>query len=65
MWFKLVTVILTDGAQFGSCTLMAGVRSPRKALVLKAQNRSGEAYGVLQRLQALCEDGRSTEMGVR
>ncbi|XP_048857249.1 anaphase-promoting complex subunit 5 isoform X2 [Brienomyrus brachyistius] len=37
----------------------------RKALVLKAQNRSGEAYGVLQRLQALSEDGRSTEMAIR
>lgn len=37
----------------------------RKALVLKALNRSSEAYGVLQRLQKHCEATRKTEVVIR
>lgn len=37
----------------------------RKALVLKALNRSSEAYGVLQRLQTHCEATRNTEVVIR
>lgn len=37
----------------------------RKAQVLKALNRSTEAYGVLQRLQAHCEGTKCTEVVIR
>lgn len=37
----------------------------RKALVLKALNRSTEAYSVLQRLQVLCEKTKCTELAIR
>lgn len=37
----------------------------RKALVLKVLNRSTEAYGVLQRLQVLCDKTKCTELAIR
>ncbi|XP_072301533.1 anaphase-promoting complex subunit 5 [Eucyclogobius newberryi] len=37
----------------------------RKALVLKALNRSTEAYAVLQRLQVHCDQTKCTELAIR
>lgn len=37
----------------------------RKAQVLKALNRSTEAYGILQRLQVHCEKTKCTEVVIR
>lgn len=37
----------------------------RKAQVLKALNRSTEAYHILQQLQARCEKTKCTEMVIR
>lgn len=46
-------------------SLCNAVSADRKAQVLKALNRSTEAYGVLQRLQVHCEKTKNTEVVIR
>lgn len=56
--------LLAD-ACFDTCWSYNTVFVGRKAQVLKALNRSTEAYKILQRLQVHCEKSKCTEVVIR
>lgn len=66
-WSKSSVLISTMAVSYicNLCRSFNGAFSDRKAQVLKALNRSTEAYNILQRLQVHCEKTKCTEVVIR